>query len=733
MFSWLFGKSYTKSYKEQQKAIEKKLISFDLNIYFIGEDITPLYKNMIDRKKQDCGDIYCYWNYYYHEGNYEEQLEEMYTEFKKRQDDFKDDPKNPFKELIIIKLKKREEDKIKDIFDKFGIDEDVYCPFIIFLLDKESKKGDSLETPLKEEKIENIVPDQEEYNISPLKVFTFFFDRYESESTKKLFKRLWRICSYYNELGEQFIIWPKYDKDPHPYDLIDSDFSTFINIFCLGRTGSGKSTFINKFFNEKRTKQGGTTQSTTSKIVRYGIDGIPIRIYDIPGFEDEKTIDIVNTKLNETANEMNNDKDRVHLILYFMDYKPETTFYKMENKIIETLKKNNNQLRIIFIFTHCDIDPSKAKLPKKTEALIKSKLNKTINSIASLFGENYSIKNNYFQKDQLIQDNLVMCNLMKNYVTNIEEFGFDKIIISIYKTIIDGNSFGILKTIKEKLMDAYIRKIKIDEKLDNEIEKNLSKSYLLSQTTFKIQKERAIKEAEKLYNKMFSIGQTALAISPFLRDIKLGIIKYQKYMFKKNLEKIFGFKIENPSFSDVKKKDYLGINQYYFEQKEKDKNQLENEKKIHEIKKNYHESEVSSTWILANEAIGYISYICLFGGPIGICLGSIGVVGTSIVSYQQFKKDCTEYFEEYKKSFEENKYLSLYSFIASTLMGIQFFENYVRKFQNNEELPEAPKPAEIVETIKGDIKQEISAIKKDYNINDSSNSISDKIPLINDY
>ena len=103
------------------------------------------------------------------------------------------------------------------------------------------------------------------------------------------------------------------------------------------------------------------------------------------------------------------------------------------------------------------------------------------------------------------------------------------------------------------------------------------------------------------------------------------------------------------------------------------------------------------------------------------------------MSYQQFKKDCTEYFEEYKKSFEENKYLSLYSFITSTLMGIQFFENYVRKFQNNEELPEAPKPAEIVETIKGDIKQEISAIKRDYNISDSSNSISDKIPLINDY
>ena len=95
---------------------------------------------MIERKKKDIGDIYCYWNYYYHEGNYEEQKEEMYKEFKKRQDKFKDDPKNPFKELIITKFKKREEDKIKDIFDKFGIDEDVYCPFIIFYLIKKIKK-----------------------------------------------------------------------------------------------------------------------------------------------------------------------------------------------------------------------------------------------------------------------------------------------------------------------------------------------------------------------------------------------------------------------------------------------------------------------------------------------------------------------------------------------------------------------------------------------------------------
>jgi hypothetical protein len=44
------GSNCTKSYEEQKKALEKNIVSFELNLYFIGEDICPLYKNFNSRK-----------------------------------------------------------------------------------------------------------------------------------------------------------------------------------------------------------------------------------------------------------------------------------------------------------------------------------------------------------------------------------------------------------------------------------------------------------------------------------------------------------------------------------------------------------------------------------------------------------------------------------------------------------------------------------------------------------
>ena len=701
------GKNISRSYKEQKKAIEEKEVSFDLNLYFIGEDIKLIYERFESLKSQNTGDIYSFWNYFYHKGEYKSQLEEIGKLFKKKQEKFEEDcENNSFKEVIIVKMKERDQDKIDEIFEVFASDKkDVYCPFIIFFFDNVN------------DQLEKVCPDEETYYISPMKVLTFKFDTLESQSSQDFFKCLWRICSYYNELGEQFLIWPKVDNKPFAYDLIKQEFNSYINIFCLGKTGSGKSTFLNKFFGLKKSKQGGTGKSTTSKVVRFGIDGVPIRIYDIPGFEGEETIEIVNNKLNQIAKEMNSDKDKIHLILYFINSAEETILYEMEYKIIETLKTNNKDIKIIFVMTHSNIDPytfndngnKKVKLKKKIDSY-RDRLKKTINIISSTFGETYSYKNNYFQKDSLIQKNLIFVNLEKNYETEIEPFGFDKVIKSIYDTLVEGNDVNQLIKIKEKLAEAIINKIQDDEEFNKEIENCLSKGYILNHTTFALQKEKVIKEAQKLYDGMFSLGMNLLTITPVFRDVKVSAISYHKMQFKKQLNLIFGFNIKNEKFDqpDPNETEYEKINREYFEKIESEKEKKKQEKLVNEVQKDCIANEVSSSWIVANEVAGYVSYICLFGGPVLLPIGAIGVVGTSYVSYKQFEKDCTEYFEQYKKHYEEFKYYSLYHFINCIILGIDYLENYIVCLEDKA----APNASNAIENVKKSIEQDFKTAKE---------------------
>ena len=47
------GSRCSKSYNEQKDAIKNKLISFELNLYFIGEDLSTIYDYFTIQKKQD--------------------------------------------------------------------------------------------------------------------------------------------------------------------------------------------------------------------------------------------------------------------------------------------------------------------------------------------------------------------------------------------------------------------------------------------------------------------------------------------------------------------------------------------------------------------------------------------------------------------------------------------------------------------------------------------------------
>ena len=116
----------------------------------------------------------------------------------------------------------------------------------------------------------------------------------------------------------------------------------------------------------------------------------------------------------------------------------------------------------------------------------------------------------------------------------------------------------------------------------------------------------------------------------------------------------------------------------YIKENEEQKENNDKKNTVEEIRDGYHKSEVNSGYIIANEAAGYASYALLFN-PVTFVFGGIGLFGTSYISYNQFKKDCTEYFEQYKNHYEEYKYDSLSDCIETLISSIEYFEKIMKK------------------------------------------------------
>jgi len=377
---------------------------------------------------------------------------------------------------------------------------------------------------------------------------------------------------------------------------------------------------------------------------------------------------------------------RQHMLIWIAkkcDLRPTTIFLEMEKTIIETLKSNNKDVKIIFILTHSKNDSYQIIKLKNTpkEKEMKNKINSLVNRVNSLFGDTYSYKKGYFIKGDLIQNNIIFANLIPDEISDIPEFGFDKIIKSIYESLSYGVNKEDLINIYLKIKDKLASNIKDDIVLDEQIKNYIQKNYILKNSTFILEKDKAIEEATNLYNSMFSYKQIFTSFCPIVKDFKMGINKYQKYNFKRELKRIFGFTINNDSFKDVKN-DYFQMMNKYKQEKEAEKANINKNNYVQEIRDGYHKSEVNSGFIIANEAIGYASYALLFN-PVTFALGGVGMVGSSYISYSQFKKDCTEYFEQYKSHYEDYKYESLNDCINSLIISIDYFKKYLIELDKN--------------------------------------------------
>ncbi len=310
---------------------------YNLNINLIsniredGEKILNFFRRKIE--KTEIEKIFDYWNWEFNlNQSFDTQVDIIIKKFIafKDGDEYESIPKEC---LIVISNESQAELILKKINDE--INEKDFMPLTLFLY-KEKKFNINIE-----KKYPNIDP--RIIFIENLDNLDYFPDGNEFNPIQMI---LMRFCSIYNELGERFHIGEK--NNIRTYELTKNSFSFYLNIFCLGKIRQGKSTTVNCILNELKAREslGGTSQ--TNKITYYEVENYPIKIYDLPGFQDKESINKAVEKMKELNVEIESLKQKFHIILYILNNKSIDKFQDNEFLIFRELL-NHKEAKIIYI------------------------------------------------------------------------------------------------------------------------------------------------------------------------------------------------------------------------------------------------------------------------------------------------------------------------------------------------------------------------------------------------
>ena len=165
-------------------------------------------------------------------------------------------------------------------------------PFIIFL----SKNNQ------KEKYIDYIIKNE-------LKNKRFFFDIlniYPISNENEITEILWKIFNYYNQIDS---------------DINNSNFISdkCLKIYLIGKPGTGKSSFVNEAFNEKKALEN-VGKNQTNKIKEYALFGNlfgdekgRINMFDTPGFSTNgDDFSVIKNKIKVIFSKYISYKDIIH-------------------------------------------------------------------------------------------------------------------------------------------------------------------------------------------------------------------------------------------------------------------------------------------------------------------------------------------------------------------------------------------------------------------------------------
>jgi GTPase Era involved in 16S rRNA processing len=286
-----------------------------------------------------------------------------------------------------------------------------------------------------------------------------------------------KIFSYFNQLGDGFFkqlsdLGIKNENLEHEFKYLYN--THYFNILLCGRSGTGKSTFINTIMGEKKSFTLQYESAGTYRSNYYIHKDFPIKIIDVCGFAEGSEVNenlerlkmiyneysdniIIDEYTNDSFTFYGDKRNDIHLLLYFNVYNDKYDVVPGELPII--MKAIEKKIPIIFIVNKCEKDLFEDEgLRKDTMKEVEKAREKTNYAKYETYFINCLLKKGFDKlltgiynkyKDNIISDDDL--SKMKDITTNEEEFN---------KIIEKSKFFGKINTKDTFLNESLITSVK---------------------------------------------------------------------------------------------------------------------------------------------------------------------------------------------------------------------------------------------------------------------------------
>ena len=507
--------------------------------FFTNEKVKENSKELLEKDIHKKINLYSFMNYKIYD-----DVSKLINEIKDIADNASNNPKNSnYSEVVVLldnSIIEKQIDKIRDFFENDFVLNECYFPFLIIISPKKIdlksfSKSKTFHYKITFEDIVNYNKKKNEEKNGKDEGGNENLEKKKEASA--LFRKLYVLFCYYNELGDEFSFINSENKENLIQIEEDMDGIAFINILFLGQSGVGKSTLINLILEEKKSLEGGTGFSTTSKkILIYKKSGVPIRLYDAKGIENQETVDNYDKILECFNPNVPFCNDTIHAIFYLLEHKKNgTNVYQMEFKLFEKLYKY--KFPVIFIITKTPYDINKEPSSEKGKNERKTYENTIINAIKGQIMDSFKDKDDAKRYiDKYTKFHFV--NLIHDYSSDIPVFGVNKI-LSFFNELVTEEKWNELKKFCNEKNEAECKKacennpfLKIYSEFNNEKVRNKSKA------------------------KTFLLGLDSGAFfSGMVPGLDIGMEYYYKYIFKRKLETLYGFDYDIAKKTVIKQKE----------------------------------------------------------------------------------------------------------------------------------------------------------------------------------